>query len=112
MKVKLVVCALAAAMAVAAPLESAQARDRHGNDLTLGLLLGAAAVGTTAAIMSAPSSEVYAAPPPVYYAPPPVYYAPPPPVYYAPPPPVYYAPPPPPVVYYAPPPRHYYYRGY
>lgn len=110
MKVKLGVCALAAAIAVAAPLDPAQARDRHGNDLAIGLLLGAAAVGTTAAILSAPSTEVYAAPPPVYYAPPPpVVYAPPP-VYYAPPPPVYYAPPP--VVYYAPPPRHYYYRGY
>ncbi|CCG42502.1 hypothetical protein [Magnetospirillum molischianum] len=114
MKVKFVVCALAAAMTVAMPVDSAQAGDRHGRDLALGLLLGAAAVGTTAAIMSAPSGPVYAAPPPVYYAPPPpVYYAPPPPVgYYAAPPPVYYAPPPPPVVYYAPPPPRYYYRGY
>jgi len=108
MKVKFAACALAVAMTVAAPIGSAQAHERHGDDLALGLLLGAAAIGTTAAIMSSPSTEVYSAPPPVIYAPPPpVYYAPPP-VVYAPPP-VYYAPPPP--VYYAPPPR-YYYRGY
>jgi len=113
MKVKFIVCALAAAMTVATPIESAVAGDRHGRDLALGLLLGAAAVGTTAAIMSGPSERTYYAPPPpvVYAPPPPVVYAPPPQVVYAPPP-VMYAPPPP--VYYAPPPppRYYYYRGY
>lgn len=102
---KIVAGCLVAAMLAATPLSSAEARDGHqGEAIGLGLL-GAAVVGTVAAMTAgqqpAPvvvqEQPVYMAPayapPPAYYAPPPVYYAPPPAaVYYAPPPAVYYAP--------------------
>jgi len=99
--------ALVAALAMI-PVGSASAHDPY-RGVGLGLL-GAAVIGTTAAVLL---SGPRAAPPPevVYTAPPPVYYAAPPPaVYYAAPPPVVYAPPPP-VVYGAPSyPAPYYYR--
>jgi hypothetical protein len=84
------------------PLSSAQANGgRQANAFALGVL-GAAVVGTVAAMANQPAPVVVQAqpvyvPPPVVYAPPPVYVAPAP-VYVAPAP-VYYAAPPP-VVYY------------
>jgi hypothetical protein len=92
---------MAAAMLAAVPLSPAEANGgRQAEAIGLGLL-GAAVVGSVAAMAAGvpppqvvvPAQPVYAAPvyapPPVYYAPAPVVYAQP---YYARPPVVYYAP--------------------
>lgn len=63
---KTILAATAGAMLVAAPLSQASAHDHFRAGLGLGLL-GAAVVGTTAAILSAPAAAF--APPPVYAAP-------------------------------------------
>jgi hypothetical protein len=85
-----IAAAVAGALLLTAPSAPAAAHERgwHGG---WGLpLLGAAVVGTTAAVLAAPFAPGYYAPPPrVYYAAPPVYYAPAP-AYYGAPPPVYY----------------------
>lgn len=92
MQGKTIAGVVAAVMLAAVPYVPAEAHD-HGRGDAIGLgLLGAAVVGSVAALAAAsapPPQPVYVAP---AYAPPPtVVYAPPPPVVYAPPPTVYYA---------------------
>jgi hypothetical protein len=94
---KAAACVLAAVALAAVPTGSASAHYyRHGGGIFWGIgALGAAVVGTAAAIATAPfvalAPRPYYGAPPAYYAPPPAYY-PPPQAYYAPPP-AYYAPP-------------------
>lgn len=93
-----------AALAMVAVAPQAEAHgDRGASALGWGLL-GAAVVGTAAALASPPATVVVPAQPVYAYAPPPA-------VVYAPPPAVVYAPPPPPV-YYAPAPVVVYHGGY
>ncbi len=102
---KAAACAVAAVALTMAPLSSASAHYyRHGYGPLFGIgVLGAAVVGTAAAIATAPFALLGARP---YYAAPPAYYAPPPAYYYGPPR-GYYAPPP---AYYRPPAPYYYGR--
>jgi len=93
---KAAACVLAAVALAAVPTGSASAHYyRHGGVFWGIGALGAAVVGTAAAIATGPlvalAPRPYYGAPPAYYAPPPAYY-PPPQAYYAPPP-AYYAPP-------------------
>ena len=87
---KSITVAVAGIVLAASPLSQASAHGRSWHHGGWGLgLVGAAVVGTTAAILAAPYALVgpppvayapraYSAAPPVYYAQPPVYYAAPP----------------------------------
>jgi hypothetical protein len=101
---------IAGVVAAMVPGEAFAGGRGNSNDVLAGVVIGAAALAVTGAILGAfatpePPPPVVYSPPPVAYTPPPVVYSPPPVVYT--PPPVIYAPAPPvvytpPVVYRAP----------